>query len=196
MRVDWDFFALIALALLVSPPEVTAAVLVAAAMHEGGHAAMLRFFGVPMEGLRLDAMGAVIVAPGARRLSYGRELAVTMAGIAVNLISAPLLARLAVERSWEWGYLLAGAHLLLGAYNLLPVPPLDGGRALYLVTAYFWGPDAGEKISASVGLTVALLLAMFGASVTFSGGGVLFLIAALGPLFELICSRRVCLRCC
>lgn len=196
MRVDWDFFALIALALLVSPPEVTAAVLVAAAMHEGGHAAMLRFFGVPMEGLRLDAMGAVIVAPGARRLSYGRELAVTMAGIAVNLISAPLLARLAVERSWEWGYLLAGAHLLLGAYNLLPVPPLDGGRALYLVTAYFWGPDAGEKISASVGLTVALLLALFGASVTFSGGGVLFLIAALGLLFELICSRRVCLRCC
>ena len=38
-------------------------------------------------------------------------------------------------------YVLAGANLLLGVFNLLPVPSLDGGRALFLLVS--WGADPG-----------------------------------------------------
>lgn len=183
VHIARSFWLLLIAAFLVSPPPVTAAVLLAAAMHEGGHLAMLAAFHVPVEGLRLGASGAVICAPGASRLSYGRELLVTLAGPAVNLLAAPAFAALARRYGWEWGYLLAGAHVLLGVYNLLPIPPLDGARTLYLVTAYFLGLDAGDAVSAAAGLVCALALCGFGGYLTFACGGALFLLAALGLLF-------------
>ena len=127
-------------------------------MHECGHLAALALFRVPVLGLRLGAMGAVLYAPGAARLSYGRELAVTLAGPAVNLVCAPLVAALAARWGWDWGYLFAGAHTVLGVYNLLPIPPLDGGRALYLLLAWRWGPDAGERVASLAGVSAALTL--------------------------------------
>ena len=130
ISVGGGFWLLLSAALLISPAPVTLAVLLAAALHEGGHLAALAAFGVPVEGVRLGAMGAVIHARGAARLSYGRELCVTLAGPAVNLVCAPLLAALSVRLGWDWGLLFAGAHAVLGAYNLLPVAPLDGARSL------------------------------------------------------------------
>ena len=186
IHIAWSFWLLLAAALLVSPPRVIAAVLLAAAMHEGGHLAQLAVFGVPVEGLRLGASGAVIYARGARRLPYGRELLVTLAGPAVNLLAAPLLAMLSARAAWEWGYLLAGAHALLGVYNLLPILPLDGGQALWLLIAWRRGPSAGDAASAVIGLLCALALAAFGAYVTFSYGGALFLLASLGLLVSQI----------
>lgn len=169
-----------AASLLIAPPAVTAAVLLAAALHEGGHLLALRAFRVPLDGLRLGVFGAVICARGASRLSYGRELIVTLAGPAVNLLCAPAAAALSRRFAWEWGYLFAGAHILLGAYNLLPAAPLDGCRALYLITAYFFGPDAGERACRAAGALVSLALCALGAYLTRRSGGFLFLLAALG----------------
>ncbi len=183
LHVTAGFFLLLAAAFALSPPPLTAAVLLAAALHESGHLLALYAFRVPVEGVRLCASGAVIFARGARRLSYGRELLVTLAGPAANLLAAPFISLFAARLDWGWGYLLAGANALLGVYNLLPIPPLDGGRTLYLLAAWRFGPDAGETASAAVGLTAALALTAFGAYLLFfRHGGALFLCAALGLL--------------
>ena len=180
IHIGAGFFLLLAAAFLIAPPGVTAAVLLAAAMHECGHLALLALFRVPVEGMRLGGFGAVIYAPGARRLSYGRELAVTLAGAGVNLLAAPPIAALSARAGWEWGYLFAGAHTVLGVYNLLPIPPLDGGRALYLLLAWRWGPDAGERVASLAGVSAAATLTVLGAYLTLTFGGALFLLAALG----------------
>jgi len=181
--VSPGFWLACVLALLVGSPDVLTAVLAAAAMHECGHLAALRVFRVRVDGVRLGALGAVIRACGLRRLSYGRELIVTLAGPTVNLFCAPLLASLAARYAWKWGYLFAGAHALLGVYNLLPVPTLDGGRALWLLIAWRFGPDAGDLAAAVTGLAAALALTALGAYLTVRYGGALFLLAALGLLF-------------
>ena len=54
---------------------------------------------MPVEGLHLSAFGAVIHARGARRLSYGRELIVTLAGCGMNLVCGFLTALLTGDRS-------------------------------------------------------------------------------------------------
>lgn len=189
LHISWSFWLLLAAALLAAPPSVTAAVLLAAVMHEGGHLALLAAFRVPVDGLRLGGMGAVIYAPGAARLSYGRELAVTLAGPVVNLLSAPLIAALSSRLAWEWGYLLAGAHMLLGVYNLLPIPPLDGGRALWLLVAWRFGPDAADRAGGAAALTAALALALGGVWMTFAHGGALFLLASFGLLAGVLRQR-------
>ena len=139
---------------------------------------------MPVEGLRLSALGAVLYARGARRLSYGRELIVTLAGCGMNIFCGVLTALLALRLSWVEGFVLAGAHILLAAFNLLPIPPLDGARALYLIAAFFLGPLAGERIAAVTGLVCSLALVSAGVYVTAeTGGGTLFLLASLALLF-------------
>ena len=130
LHVSWSFWLLILLAAIVSPLTIVLSILLAAALHECGHLLALRAFHVPIEGLRLSAFGAVLHARGAQRLSYGRELVVTLAGCGMNLVCGVLTAWFSLHYVWVEGFVFAGAHILLCAFNLLPIPPLDGFHVL------------------------------------------------------------------
>ena len=149
VRVNASFWLLVLLAAIVSPLTVVAAILTAAALHELGHLAVMRYYGVSVKRFRLTALGAELDAPALARLSYGRELIVTLAGVTVNLFCAVLLALLGLRTWREWPFVFAGAHLVLAAFNLLPVVPLDGARALCLALSFFLGPATGERITAA-----------------------------------------------
>ena len=195
VHVSASFFLLAALALIVSPWEIAASVLLAALLHECGHLLALKAFRVPVEGLRLTALGAELYARGARRLSYVRELVVTLAGCGANLACGFLTALAARRLSWEGGFLFAGAHFLLAAFNLLPIPPLDGSRALTLFVSFFLGPAAGDAAAAVTGLFFALALVGAGIYIAAeTGGGVLFLLASLALSFGLFRQVRLAKR--
>lgn len=195
VHVSASFFLLAALALIVSPWEIAASVLLAALLHECGHLLALKAFRVPVEGLRLTALGAELYARGARRLSYARELAVTLAGCGANLACGFLTALAARRLSWEGGFLFAGAHFLLAAFNLLPIPSLDGSRALTLAVSFFFGPAAGDAVAAVAGLVFSLALVGTGIYIAAeTGGGVLFLLASLALLFGLFRQVRLAKR--
>lgn len=179
------FWGLLLAAAIVSPTAVLAAVLLAATVHEWGHLAALRYYGVPIRALRLGALGAELDAPMLARLSYFRELAVTLAGVAVNLLCALALALLSARLGWEVLALFAGAQLLLAAFNLLPILPLDGARALYLLTAYLFGLRAASTVTAVASVTLALTLAASGVYLSaVRHGGWLFAFSALALLWE------------
>ncbi len=171
---------LAAFALLASPP-VLAAVLTAAACHELGHYAALRRCGGRVESLRLTALGAVMDVGSTARLSYGREMGIVLAGPGANLLLAAGLA--ALGRRWEAAWLPAGAHLVLGVFNLLPIRPLDGGRLLWLAAAWLTEPFTADRAAAAVGLVCAAALSLCGVLLTCRTGGRPFLlIGALGLL--------------
>lgn len=177
MEVTWGFPALLTLALLIGAGEVLPQVLTAALCHELGHLAALRVFGAPVRRVRLTALGAEIEAD-TRRLSYGREIFCTLAGPVVNLVLA-----LALSRALG-AYVAAGANLLLGCFNLLPVPSLDGGRALWLLVSFLADPMLADRVCRWVGLlTAAALTAGALALVLRQGTGLFLLPAALGTLF-------------
>lgn len=183
LRAGGSFWLLLALALVVSPLTVVAAILSAAALHELGHLAALRYYGVRVRALRLTALGAALDAPSLARLSYPRELIVTLSGVAVNFLCAALLAALARQTGWEGAYLFAGAHLVLAAFNLLPISPLDGARALSLLLAWSLGPMAAERVGTAVSLFFSLVLCALGTYLSLGlHSGWLFALAAFGLL--------------
>ena len=121
------------------------------------------------------ALGAVL-AVDRRGLSYGKELAAVLAGPAANLLSTAVLARMGLETA-------AGVHMVLGAFNLLPIRPLDGGRALYLGASWLLGPAAGEAAARWTGTAAALaLVAGLSWLMVQSGGSLWLLPAAVGAL--------------
>lgn len=172
--ITWGSAALLVLALIAGAGEVLPLVILSALCHELGHLTALRLVGAKVEQIRLTAFGAEIRAD-TRYLSYGREIFCTLAGPAINLILAVVLARAAGD------YLLAGANLFLGVFNLLPLPSLDGGRALYLAVSWFTDPLLADRVSRCVGLICGGALAA-GALilVVLHGTGAFLLLGALG----------------
>lgn len=119
------FWVLLVTALAVGAGEVMPLAALAALVHELGHIAALRAFGVEIASISLGGFGAEIRAD-TRYLSYGRDILCTLAGPLTNILLGFLLARVSGD------YLFAGANLLLGVFNLLPMSGLDGARALHL----------------------------------------------------------------
>ncbi len=95
--------------------------LLATALHELGHILCLHLTGAKVTALSLNLSGAVIETTP---LGYGQEALCALAGPAVGL----LLLLLGRKAPW-----LAFWGLTQSLYNLIPVYPLDGGRALRAV---------------------------------------------------------------
>ncbi len=159
---------------LVNGWEPLATVLGAAAVHELGHWALLRGQGAKVRSVRLGVLGAVMEADSGR-LTYGGELAAALAGPAANLLAALALTALGGSR-WPAA---VGANLVLCIFNLLPIRPLDGGRALYLLASWARGPGAGEAAARWAGTAAALALAAALGGVMWGTGGSLWLLPAL-----------------
>lgn len=159
---------------LVNGWELLAVVLSAAAIHEAGHLLVLRGLGVPGTALRLSVFGAEIEAD-CTRLSYPGELCAVLAGPFANLLCGMALASAGAP-------VPAGAHLALGAFNLLPVRPLDGGKALCLAASWCAGPAAGEQVARWAGGCTALALACLVIWLVWRTGGSLWLLPAAAGL--------------
>ena len=133
---------------------------------------------------RVSAFQRELDAPTLARLPYGRELIITLAGVTVNLFCAVLLALLGLRTWREWCFVFAGAHLVLAAFNLLPVVPLDGARALCLALSFFLGPTAGDRVTAAVSLACSLALCALGLKLSLGlHSGWLFAFASFGLLW-------------
>lgn len=156
--------------------KTLAAALAAAASHEAGHAVVLWMFGGKIRRLRVSVLGAVIETDAAA-LSYGQELLAILAGPGTNLVLGAILAG-------RGSYLFAGAHMALCLFNLLPLRPLDGGRALETALLWCLGPARAEGIARAADRLMALGL----------GGGLLFLMGSTGGSLWLMPSCGAALR--
>lgn len=107
-----------ALWLLLMPVQWVGAVIFAAAVHELGHLAALWAWGIAVRRLEIDAFGARIEAG---EMEPGEELICALAGPAAGLVLCLF---------WHWIPRIGLIALMQSVFNLLPVYPLDGGRAL------------------------------------------------------------------
>ena len=162
--------------LLTDTPILLAALLPAALLHELAHYAVLHLCGVRTARFTLTGLGASLYVPERHRLSYGAELLSAAAGPLMNLLLWVLLSLTGREELT----LFAGAQMVLGVLNLLPVRPMDGGRILWLATAYLTEPYTADRVAAAVGLAASsALLALCLWLVLTTGSGLFLLLGAL-----------------
>ena len=107
-------------------------------VHEMGHVIQLRREGVKASApMFIPFMGAVIWAG-----SFGRnalaEARVGLAGPVLGSLGAGALAAVAFATHSNLLRALAFTGLFLNLFNLLPVVPLDGGRAMAALSPWMW----------------------------------------------------------
>ncbi len=151
--------------------------LVACLIHELSHVVMSILFGGRVTQLSLTAVGAELTFFYRTPLSYSRDSAVALAGPAANLIAGGIALLLDC-------YLLAALSLGIGAFNLLPIQPMDGGRVLYNLLSELLDQDWAERIMTAVAGCLVGLLVGVGVIVTVQYANVTLLFTALWLLLK------------
>ncbi len=107
-------------------------------VHEMGHVIQLRREGVEASApLFIPFLGAVV---GAKSLG-GNALAearVGLAGPVLGSLGAAALVPVALATDNDFWFALAFTGFFLNLFNLLPVVPLDGGRAFAAMAPWMW----------------------------------------------------------
>lgn len=133
---DFSFFAAVSLLMLIGNNRYALFGLASCLWHELGHFIAMRFCGIPVK--RLVFYGAGIKLIPDKQLDFTgfwTQLSVFLAGSSANFLAAALL-------SFSENYavrIFAAVNSLVGAFNLLPLGYLDGGKILTLFIRSFCG---------------------------------------------------------
>jgi len=101
------------------------------AVHESGHYLLMRAFGYrDVRMYFVPLFGAAVTASDSSPLGHQRAL-VALAGPVPGILLGVVLAFASLAGGSPMLARAAGMFLLLNAFNLLPVLPLDGGHVLY-----------------------------------------------------------------
>jgi Zn-dependent protease len=145
-------------------------------LHELGHALAARAYGIGTRNITLYPIGGVA---SLERMPEkpSREIAIALAGPAVNLVIAgvlfvgllagsflnvPTLSVHSHDVMALFAVNLLVANLFLFAFNLLPAFPMDGGRVLRALLAMRMTRLRATTVAVRVGTVVAIGLALIG----------------------------------
>src|SRR5215218_5838036 len=108
-------------------------------LHELGHVIQLRREGVKASApMFIPFLGAVIAAKSMGR-DAAAEARVGLAGPILGSVATLLPLGLWLATGEDLWRALAYIGFLINLFNLLPVLPLDGGRAMAALTPWMWG---------------------------------------------------------
>jgi Zn-dependent protease/CBS domain-containing protein len=145
-------------------------------IHELGHALVAQRSGVAVRSIILLPIGGVTIMDDAgQRNDPVREIRIAIAGPLVNLIIAAAsglyIALLYPQaRLWSSPFVYAGnlpralfwGNVFLGAFNLLPAYPMDGGRVLRAFLAERMEYVRATRLAVTIGQGFAMLLIFLG----------------------------------
>jgi Zn-dependent protease len=165
LRVHLSFILLLGMVLLFMGglPGLAVVLMVAGSvlLHELGHALVARHLNVAVSEIGLHFFGGAARLAGLPRRPRD-EMAIAAAGPAVSFMLAGLGHGLAAVTGVPVFALFGWVNLVLGAFNLLPVFPSDGGRILRAVLARRHGLVRATEFAVTVGRVACVALILGG----------------------------------
>ncbi len=126
-------------------------------IHEAGHLICMFAFGESPQSVEIKSFGVRIKRCEGIILSYGREVAVYLAGPAVNLVAAAVLYLFGKDT------IGCAVNLSIALFNLLPAGRLDGGNVLRAILQRELGLWKGKKVCNIVSVLIIVPILILGA---------------------------------
>ncbi len=146
-------------------------------LHELAHALMARAFGYRTKDITLSLLGGCASMIALPRKAW-QEFLVALAGPLMSFAIAGVILlldffKIPVRSRFLFCILdyACWMNVMLGAFNLLPGFPMDGGRVFRSVMRLFTTRAKATLIAMWVGRVFAILLALRGLSAILGGGG-------------------------
>ncbi len=155
--------------------SIALALAVSVTFHELGHALTARGFGYRTRDITLSLLGGCASLTALPRKAW-QELLTAAAGPAVSFTISGLcwaaLSFLPISSQWLAIVLVYSMYmnLMLGAFNLLPGFPMDGGRIFRSLARIFTTRAKATFVAMWVGRVFAVLLGLRGLHSMFAGG--------------------------
>lgn len=160
LRVHPAGAAWLGVSFLLAPSHAVLAAVAALAWHEAAHVAAMALCGVKRCVVELTPFGGMADAACFDRLSPGRKAAVSLAGVLASALGAWLCLRFAPKSPFFHALYLANASL--AAFNLLPVWPLDGARALLAAGERLGMERPAQRILTGLAYALGLFMVALG----------------------------------
>jgi Zn-dependent protease len=138
-------------------------------VHEMGHVIQLRREGIPASApMFVPFLGAVVMAKSLGDDATA-EARVGLAGPILGTLGCLALLPVAIATGDDFWYALVFTGLFLNLFNLLPVVPLDGGRAMAALSPWMWfvGLAAMAVLAFVYPNPIILLILLFAAFETY-----------------------------
>jgi Zn-dependent protease/CBS domain-containing protein len=166
------FIYVVAFLKLYPPINLQTAILitllfVTVVLHELSHSYLAQRYGIHIESIVLLPIGG-LSAMEEIPSDPGQELRISLAGPLVNFVIAALCYPILLVLGKSYPYISAFVslfillNLILGAFNLLPAFPMDGGRVLRAYLAERMNYVRATELASSVGKQLAIIMAIVG----------------------------------
>ena len=107
-------------------------------VHEAGHALVMRQQKIPAGApVFIPFVGAVIAMKGMPRDAYVEAL-VGIGGPALGTLGSLLCLAVGWGSGYQIWYALAYIGFMINLFNMIPIPPLDGGRITPVLSRWVW----------------------------------------------------------
>ena len=155
IRVSYPFVVVFAVLIVFDGDNRLVTTMCAAAIHEMGHIFALIYKKIPFRKVTIGVTGANIIYGNDRLTSYSDDICIALMGSAFNLIAiiAAFVAEIMMDVDMSF---FIGTNALLGGFNLLPIIPLDGGRAISSFLSVKLGVIEAEYIMRIMGTFIAV----------------------------------------
>ena len=163
-------------------------------IHELTHARVAQHYGVKVKSIILLPIGGLanmeqipeeprkelaisVVGPLSNLVLGGIMVAILPVVVSWRSLSFSEISNLVFARSFVGAYMyVLVSNLFLGAFNLLPAFPMDGGRVFRAGLALRLGRPRATRVAVIVGQALAVAMAIAG---LFFGGGILLVLVAI-----------------
>ena len=125
------------------------------ALHEIGHAMMAKVYNIKTKSITLYPFGGIALIEGLGN-SESQERNIALAGPAVNFLLAGITVPFVVMNI-PFAMEFCALNALMGAFNLFPAYPMDGGRVLKSIMAPRLGRLRATKIAIKISLVFSIM---------------------------------------
>ena len=143
---------------------------ISALLHEAAHIVALRTLGIGIKNVNVGLTGARLDIRDEEMISYNDELFYSLAGPMANLILAMGLIAASFTITIPLVETFIFYNLSFCLLNILPVFPLDGGRALRALLFKRMPYHTAHRLTYTISIITALMMTAAGLLLLFSGG--------------------------